>query len=373
MIGFLSLLVLVYCSILLFYAFRFKAYLPLNLKERKPEASFSIIVPFRNEAINIQQLLDCFSQLNYPSALFEIILIDDHSDDESKSICEQWKSGNKQINIKLIDNQDLAKSPKKSAILTALEVVKHEYILTTDADCLVPENWLKYYDQHLQVQSSDLVAGPVKIIEDFRFWTKFQVLDVISLQVIGLGSFKTLTPLFCNAANLCYKTQSLLEIEAFDKHKNIISGDDVFNLEAFQTHGKTISALVHQSATVWTKAEKSFESLTQQRIRWASKAKFYSNKWLKGLGFVIFFTNLGLVLSLVYAFGLQRFQEFYWLWIFKLSIDFYVLYIGNKFFKSTLCLRDYIVMLLIYPFLSSYFGVLSIRGKFNWKGRNYKL
>ncbi len=373
MMGFLSLLVLLYCIVMLFYAFRFKAYTPQDLEDKSPQNSFSIIIPFRNEAQHLPQLLKSISALNYPPSLFEILLIDDHSEDDSKAICEQWLTKNTRLNISILKNQNLAQSPKKSAIMTALEVAEKDYILTTDADCLLPEEWLLHFDEHLQNNASDLVAGPVRIIEDANFWTKFQVLDMMSLQVIGLASFKTPSALFCNAANLCYRTQVLKDIQAFDKHKDITSGDDVFNLEAFQKQGKAVSALVHSDATVWTKAEEDFQSLTQQRIRWASKAKFYSNTLLVALGVLVLLTNLGLILSLIFGFSSLDFQWFWWLWMFKLGTDFYVLYVGNQFFNTALCLRDYLMMLLVYPFVSSFFGLWSLKGDFSWKGRDYRI
>src|SRR6187402_3284693 len=47
-----------------------------------PKTSFSIIVPFRNEAENLPVLLESFSKLNYPKDLFEVILVDDFSSEE---------------------------------------------------------------------------------------------------------------------------------------------------------------------------------------------------------------------------------------------------------------------------------------------------
>lgn len=373
MIGFMSLLVLVYCIVMLFYTFKFKAFQGFELAESPTKSSFSIIIPFRNEAEYLPQLLKSLSELNYPKSLFEIILVDDHSEDDSRATCEDWVSKLDLKNTEIVENQNLSESPKKSAILSAIKVVNKNFILTTDADCLVPENWLKFYDQHIQKNDSDLIAGPVKIIEEGNFWTKFQVLDLMSLQVLGLGSFKTPSALICNAANLCYKVDALKEIKAFQHHKDVISGDDIFNLEAFQNAGKKVSALVHEHAVVWTKPEKDFHALTQQRIRWASKAKFYKNTWLIAIGFIVFLTNLSLVLSLILAFRFDSFQYFWWLWLFKISVDFYLLYTGNHFFKTNLCLRDYLVMLLVYPFTSVYFAALSFSGKFSWKGRDYKV
>jgi len=374
MISLFSLILLLYVISILFYTFKFDTFNQIEIDDDDVQkTTFSIIIPFRNEEKHLLHLLNTLSQLKYPSDLFEILLVDDESKDESVSTCEDWKSKNPDLNIRILNNQFKTKSPKKSAILTALYQVKNQYVLTTDADCLLPENLLLHYNNVIIKNQSDLIAGPVKIIEDSSFWTKFQVLDMMSLQVIGLGSFKTSDALYCNAANLCYRTKTLKTLNAFQSHGHITSGDDVFTLEAFKQHKKKINAIYHEEAIVWTTPEQNFNALTQQRIRWASKAKYYENTWLKVIGVLVLTTNLILIISLILAFFFRSFLQFYWLWLFKLGIDFFTLYIGNKFFKTNLCLRDYITMLLIYPFVSTYLGLLALKGNYSWKGRDYNV
>ena len=41
----------------------------------------SVVVPFRNEAANLSDLLASFAVLDYPKELFEIIFVDDGSTD----------------------------------------------------------------------------------------------------------------------------------------------------------------------------------------------------------------------------------------------------------------------------------------------------
>ena len=55
----------------------------LENDQNKPVTSFSILVPFRNEALNLPGLLESIIALDYPTAQFELILIDDASSDAS--------------------------------------------------------------------------------------------------------------------------------------------------------------------------------------------------------------------------------------------------------------------------------------------------
>src|SRR6478609_6169769 len=92
-----------------------------------PENRFSIVVPFRNEAKNLPELLESFSNLKYPITHFEVILVDDESTDDFKSLLSP-------IPVRIIRNNRISNSPKKDAITTAIPVSKMEWIITTDVD-----------------------------------------------------------------------------------------------------------------------------------------------------------------------------------------------------------------------------------------------
>ena len=78
-----------------------------------PKTSFSIIVPFRNEAENLPSLLESFSKLNYPNELFEVILVDDASE-------VRFQIADFRFQITVIPNIRVSNSPKKDAITTAM-------------------------------------------------------------------------------------------------------------------------------------------------------------------------------------------------------------------------------------------------------------
>jgi len=55
----------------------------MTLEDIKSEIDFSIVIPFRNEAESLPDLLDSILELNYAKHKFEILFIDDNSEDES--------------------------------------------------------------------------------------------------------------------------------------------------------------------------------------------------------------------------------------------------------------------------------------------------
>ena len=140
-------------------------------KEFTPKTSFTIVVPFRNEKENLPNLLHSISLLNYPKELVEIILVDDDSE-------EVFSIQDLVFSLKVIKNERKSNSPKKDAIETAIQVAKNDWIITTDADCLVQKNWLTTFNQYIQENEVEMVASGVCYVPKSGFLSAFQNLDI---------------------------------------------------------------------------------------------------------------------------------------------------------------------------------------------------
>ena len=354
---------------LLYGIFKLK---PFQLREKNLETSFSICIPFRNEAENLPSLLKSLKQIDYPTELFEILLVNDCSEDDSVKIVETFIRQNSQLSIQLLENSVNAISPKKEALSKAINNSKNEYIITTDADCIVPKNWLLYFNAMIIEKQSDFIAGPVSYITKGSFLDKFQGLDFLSLQAATLGGFGHKEPYLCNGANLCYRKETFLELEGFEQTE-IASGDDIFLLEKMQIANKKIDYLSNSKAQVKTLPPQGFRALIQQRIRWAAKTSAYKNKTSLLTAIIVFVTNLFLIL-LVYATlfkGLDR-RALFLLLIIKFNLDFFVLYKTADFYKQTSLLKSYLAMIVLHPFFIVICAVISFFSSYNWKGRTFK-
>ncbi|HEY4789172.1 MAG TPA: glycosyltransferase, partial [Bacteroidales bacterium] len=97
----------------------------------------SIIVPVRDEEENIKLLLDDLTSQNYPLEQFEIILVDDHSSDNSVQLAKEYPASNLKIQTLPTDSNG-----KKAALRLGIQEAKGELIITTDADCRRGSGWL---------------------------------------------------------------------------------------------------------------------------------------------------------------------------------------------------------------------------------------
>ena len=140
MIWFLILIFTFYSILIFSLTIGFKKVDEFNKISKNNSTSFSVVIPFRNEAENLPNLLESIAALKYPKELVEFILVDDDSSDNSVSIIDDFL--NNRMTIRVINNKRTSNSPKKDAITTAISIAKNNWIVTTDADCIVPENWL---------------------------------------------------------------------------------------------------------------------------------------------------------------------------------------------------------------------------------------
>ena len=334
--------------------------------ENKNIYSFSIIIAFRNEANNISTLLNSLMQIEYPIDLFEIILINDDSTDNSNEIVKEFISNNNK-NWKLLQSSE----GKKSAIKKGIYNSNFEYIFTTDADCILPKNILKSYDQELQQKKWKLISGPVSFLSNNSFLGRIFELEFMSLISSGAGAIGINKPIMLNAANLVFKRKIALEASDAIYESKIASGDDIFLLHYIikQYGNKDITFLKNKDAIIQTESPKTLNQWLSQRLRWASKAKYYKINNTSISAFIILLFNIAHLFTFA-LFLLDNSWVYYIdLLLIKLMIDFPILYSASKFFDKKISLPAFLTIELLYPFYIVGIGISGFFMKSSWKGR----
>jgi cellulose synthase/poly-beta-1,6-N-acetylglucosamine synthase-like glycosyltransferase len=370
--GFLVILYLIAMSILLVGFIKLPEFFS---EEISAKTRFSIIVPFRNEAEHLPKLLESICLLKYPSDLYEYIFVNDASEDDSVTLIDQiLRLSSATVNFRIIDNERLSASPKKDAITKAISIAKFDWILTTDADCILPENWLNIYNSYIEKHQSIMVAGPVSYNANTTLTQQFQKFDGLSLQLVTQGSFGLKIPLLCNGANLAYKKEAFTAVEGFKLNDHIASGDDIFMLEKMQ---KRFPLKVHylksKNAIVKTNPQKNWNEVISQRIRWASKTSKQKNRNAKLLGGLVFLVNLFAIAGAVFCIFQPDELPYYLLFlILKLISDFICILTCSNFFRSKINAGTFLLSELWYPFIIVTVVIAGFRGSYHWKGRIFQ-
>ena len=334
-------------------AFTFGLY---NLKEKfinlnkKNIVKVSVLIAARNEENNIKKLLESLYDQSFPKELFEVIIVDDHSEDNTKEFINTFINNNKDLNIKLLLAE---REGKKLAISQALHNASNELIIVTDADCVLNNLWIESIVGFYQENNCKMILAPVLLSPAENFFEKMQVLEHLSLIGSTAGSAAIGFPVMCNGANMAYERKSALEVEKLRKDFDIPSGDDMFLLEQFvKNYGhENVKFLLSKSAIVKTKTCKTVKDFFRQRRRWVSKTKSYTSWKVILTALVVLFFNLSIISLFVSAFFIPALWSIYFLLtLLKFLVDFPLLKNITNFMNQGSLLKWTLPLEFIYPF-----------------------
>jgi len=322
----------------------------------------------RNEEANLPGLLNQLLYQTYPSEQFEIFFVNDHSSDHSVDLIEQRKSEFEALKVLHLTS---GKEGKKSAISKGIKASAGELIVTLDADCLPRIRWLETIASYYQQYTPQVIIGPVIMNDNKNPLTRFFSLEFSSLLASTAGSAGNKRPIMCNGANLAFESSLLNEIDNIYEAPSA-SGDDIFLLEASKNAGKKIRFCKSTDACVYTTPPQSIAEFINQRIRWASKSKFYTDKDLKHTAYTVFLFNVLLVCILPGSLFLNSLLPVFFILLFlKILIDSILLLPVLKFFKvhAHLSFMNYMAAQFIYPFYAVFTAIASQFSGYKWKNR----
>lgn len=267
-------------------------------KNYTPTSLVTVVIPARNEAENIGECLRSILVGTYPPGLLEVIVVDDHSEDATAQIVAQIAE-NQAVKIQLLRLSDFLapderlNSHKKKAIETALAHASGEFIVTTDADCICPPDWLRLlvsvFERWSQVR---MVAAPVLFHRERGLLERFQSLDFAGMMGITGAGIHLRFQRMGNGANLAYRKSAFLEVGGYAGVDGRASGDDVFLMQKIAARWPNggVFFLKNAAATVLTEAKPTLREFVRQRIRWGSKNAASPEKWVTfNLAAVFFF------------------------------------------------------------------------------------
>ena len=327
-----------------------------NLKERFHSVNknnlvkVSVLIAARNEEKNIEKLLESLKKQSFPKELFEVIIVNDHSTDNTDEIINDFINKNKELDVKLLKAE---KTGKKHSISQALHSAINELIIVTDADCVLNDLWIESIVGFYQEEKCKMILAPVLLSPAENLFEKMQVLEHLSLIGSTAGSASIGFPVMCNGANMAYERKAALEVEKFRKDFDIPSGDDMFLLEQFvKCYGhNNVKFLLSKSAVVKTKTCKTIKDFFRQRRRWVSKTKSYTSWKVIVTALIVLFFNLSIISLLVIAFFVPALWSIYiLLTLLKFFIDFPLLKNITNFMNQGSLLKWVLPLEIIYPF-----------------------
>lgn len=332
----------------------------------------SVIIPARNEAQNIEACIQSIAAQDYPESLLEIILVDDHSVDNTARLAMQAAPGR----VRVIALQEwmagrVVNAYKKEALQVGISQSRGELIVTTDGDCIAGKGWLRAHAYLFEQCQAALIIGPVSLEASGREVELFQSIDFMMMQGITVAAHQLNLGGMANGANLAFSHKAFEAVNGYEGTQQLASGDDYLLLHKMnQAFPGRIQLLHAQEAIVRTVAQKNWYSFLQQRIRWASKSGRYSDHRLTFILTWVYLFNLSLLVL-----GCACFWQAGW-WrllvaclLLKVISELLVLWPAASFFRKKRELFAFPIMQPLHILYIVVAGLLGMKGGYRWKGR----
>lgn len=373
------ILLLLSLALLINYIY-FLSLISSGLKKLKPNYNktlkyelISVIIPFRNEQENIEKCYRSVTNQSISEDRYEVIFIDDNSDDESFQLLEQLIDRENVIVIKS-PVKNITRAHKKNALKNAIENAKGELIITTDADCSHGKYWLENMQKMFDNKTA-FVSGPVQFSSNSTLFEELQALEFSSLIIVGAGLIGINNPIICNAANLGFRKSVYFEVGGYEDNLNVSSGDDEFLMQ--KIHRKTdykIKFCFNKDALVLTEPNKSVKEFYQQRKRWASKGFHYVDKKITFKLILIFLFYLGIPCQLLLGIF---YDSIFWItfflnYILKIIWEYKVINIDSGKLFNLAKLKTFLIAELFHIPYIIISGIAGLFGNYEWKDRTIK-
>ena len=351
----------------IFNLFIFSNFSFLKIKEvNSKQVPVSIIICAKNEADNLRHFLPSIISQNYSE--FEVVLINDASNDDTLEVMESFSAQNKNIRIVDVKNVEAFWGNKKYALTLGIKVAKYDYLLFTDADCMpVSENWISQMSAQFSQQKSIVLGyGAYKKIKNsllnklIRYETLLTAIHYFSFTKIGL-------PYMGVGRNLGYNKSEFFNNNGFMSHIKIRSGDDDLFINQIANSKNTAICFSKDSFTQ-SIPKQNFKNWLNQKRRHISTAKHYKLKH-KSLLTLIYVSQLlfWLLASILFVFGF-KWQMVLTLFVSKLLIEYIIIGFSaiklNE--KDTIVLIPVLQLFLVFTQLTIFISNLFLKPS-HWK------
>ena len=350
----------------------------------------TVLIPARNEEAGI---LDCLRSLAgqiYPKDRFEVIVLDDHSTDDTTAVVEDYVAvGAGGLALRCLRIADVPlpsglTAYKKFAIETGVRAASGELIVTTDADCFFHPQWLSTLAACYEEKDAKFIAAPVRIGREMpphlaasrisashSLLTVFQTLDFITLQGITGAAVHSRFHSMCNGANLAYARDAFYEADGFKGIDHIPSGDDMLLMhKIYLLYPGGVFFLKNRQAIVSTRPETRWKGFLNQRVRWASKADTYQDRRIFWVLLLVYLVNV-----LFIVMGVGAFFNSWWLWLLLVLLVVKTI-VEYPFVRSVAAFFGQQSLMVYFPLLQPLHivytvivGWLGKFGSYSWKDR----
>ncbi|MBJ6108378.1 glycosyltransferase [Hymenobacter sp. BT523] len=237
----------------------------------------SIVVCAHNELDNLRRLLPLLLQQDYPAG-FEIVLIDDRSDDDTYLYAQQLAQYyHEKVRLVSVARTPRGFAPKKYALTLGVKTTRYARLLFIDADCIPATNqWLRLMQRgfahgggaDVVLGFSAYAAAPGFLNHLIRYETLLTAAQYLSFAWRGW-------PYMGVGRNLAYTRACFNATKGFASHMRLLSGDDDLLVQDAVRYGQRITVVADASAHTLSEPAPTWRAWWHQKRRHLSAGRAY--------------------------------------------------------------------------------------------------
>ncbi len=310
----------------------------------KSKVKISVVIAAKNEQRNLPFLIKAFKEQKYSEDLFEVIIVDDNSKDDTYKSGKELTEGLKNFSIYTVKEKQF--DGKKGALQFGIGKAKNPYILITDADCRPEWNWIQTFADKFFVRF-DFVFGVAPFFERKDFINKISNFENLRSSLLTLTSAKLNLPYSASARSFGFSKEAFQKVSGYSNTIETLSGDDDLLLREAVKHNMKIDVIADKSAFVYSESVNNINDYLKQKARHTSTSVHYlfSHKLFLGSWHLL---NLFFLISPALFFISNKFLILFFL---KLFGDISLVLITQKYFGYNFNFIDIILHQIIYEFM----------------------
>ncbi|HRJ99144.1 MAG TPA: glycosyltransferase [Ignavibacteria bacterium] len=331
------------------------------------ESPVSVIVAGRNESTNIVNCINSLKNTNVDDTKVEFILVNDNSTDNTFGLMKKNTEDDGRFTV--INSHVSASANlkgKANAIDNAISICNGDIIVSTDADCTVPQNWVSSTSKYFK-KDTGMVCGFTVIRNNGSLFSVLQNIDWLYLLTLASASTGLNKTMSCIGNNLSYSKKAYRKVGGYESIKFSVTEDLALMRKINASKEFKILFPLDKNCLVTTEPCKNLKELFSQKRRW-----FRGGIGINFLGYV---TGICLFsVNIIFLFG-----------IFFLNINYFLLFAFIKLISEIFLLRNTFKIFELsslykyYPLFMIYFALYGLILPFTfifqrdikWKDRKF--
>jgi len=233
----------------------------------------TVVIAARNERTTLGLCLYSLMVQDYPADRYEVVVADDRSGDGTAEVLARFREVWETLGILRIDSVPDGVSPKKHALMKAIEAARSDVILQTDADCIAPETWISGMVRGFDKDVA-LVAGLSPYLPARGLLNSFVRHEYLWNAALLAGSMSLGMPTHATGRNLGFRRDVFTGLGGYGSSERILSGDDTLLVHRIRhTASHRMVCMPDASTHVLTPAPSGPAAFVRQRVRHMSTGR----------------------------------------------------------------------------------------------------